>query len=241
MRGAGKGCIASNNTIFAEAKVANYSSGCRSLSTLVERGHLVREKRGRATVYRVPFSADDRFADDLHGCNISPPENGCEAASNVDAIGCERSSESRRNLPKTDLDYSPPSGELDSVETGRINSVETAQLAPRAARGGENDPFHKLALQVGKQKRNGAQAPASRGVSLWAKLLAISPDWHQQPVKSQLCHLERAFKAVGGDPAQIDGRDLKELSDYLFSVTDASDETAIIHHANRLEESLMVF
>ena len=52
------GCIASNLTLFREAQ-CDYSSGCRSLSRLVERSHLMREKRGRATVYRVTFPEPD--------------------------------------------------------------------------------------------------------------------------------------------------------------------------------------
>jgi hypothetical protein len=54
LRGSGNGCYASNQTLFGEVG-CNYSAGCRSLSKLVDRGHLVREAKGRMTIFRVVF------------------------------------------------------------------------------------------------------------------------------------------------------------------------------------------
>ena len=252
VRGSGGGCFASNNTIFAEAKVANYSSGCRSLSTLVERGHLVREKRGRATVYRVPFSDADNFADDLHGCNISSPHEaaaesptiGCEAASNAETIGYNGSSETRGNQPKTDQDYSPLSGELDSVETGRINSVETAQRASRAARReeyspGPDDDEHFLesayrANTPGKEK-DCAEAPLGRE-NMIEPLLPRS--FWTLPQGAQLVHLDAALNELGSRVDDLMDAERDAWAELLVGIWDAHSGVSLGRHAERLHAKM---
>lgn len=124
VKGTGRGCIASNKTLFAKAG-CDYSSGCRALSKLVARGHLVRETHGRATVYRVTFPEPDN----LQGCNISSAQTYDEPASDDAAIGCKDNFEPRANLPKTEQDYIPLKGRIDSVETEELDSAEAARFS----------------------------------------------------------------------------------------------------------------
>ena len=133
LKGKGAGCFTSNLKL-AEQVQCDYSSLCRSLSKLVERGHLVREKMGKTTTYRATFPEPDNLQD----CNISPSKSGaiaCKAATDDDGIACKVANEGgsttcneilekRRKLPKTAEDYSPLSGELYSAEAGRLDSAK---------------------------------------------------------------------------------------------------------------------
>lgn len=158
-------------------------------------------------------------------------------------------SNSTGNQVASEPQYIPLSGETYSSKEGVKYSSQEAQLASRAAGGGENDQFDDPVLRVnhskpgkgGEQKKNGAEALAASGVSIWGKVREISKGWSDLPSEAQLCHFEKAFKAIGSNPNAIDSHELKEVQDWLFSVADASDETAIIHHARRLEEELMIY
>ena len=135
-KGKGAGCFASNKTLFAKAGCDNYSSGCRALSQLVEWGHLDKSKHGRATTYRVKFPDPNM----LQTGNQSI-EMDCGEAIEPDAIGCMEISETPGKLPKTAQDYSPLSGELDSVETGGLDSAKQRDLKSRDAWADENLPI----------------------------------------------------------------------------------------------------
>lgn len=128
LRQSGNGCTAANARMAALVG-CNYSRLCAGLSELVERGYLAREQAGRVTVYRVVYNDDDQL---LFG-NVSAPGKGCRTASASREIGCRDLPENGRNLPKTDSQYIPLNGGIDSAEAGEINSTEVAHLSAREA------------------------------------------------------------------------------------------------------------
>jgi DNA-binding MarR family transcriptional regulator len=76
-KGSGTGCVASNLLLAEETQMA-YAAVCRTLTRLVEKGYLVREKRGRMTVYRVVYTTTKSLRD----CPIPAAEIGDDPVTN---------------------------------------------------------------------------------------------------------------------------------------------------------------
>lgn len=222
-KGKGAGCFASNNTLFAEAR-CDYASGCRALSKLVKRGHLVREKIGRATSYRVTFPTPDM----LQTGNLSSPRH--VAASPDDAAGyvAEFNLQDVDNEQEPDGHYSPLSGELYSVETEELNSSEEARAyAPMADEDGA-----ALFYRIGKA---GAEAPAASGVSIDRQL---SPHFAKLDPRAQLVRFEEAFAAIDRDADALDSRERDRWASWLWALTDDYAGETTGHQAQRLLEEL---
>lgn len=216
LSGKGSGCYASNKTLFDEAG-CDYSSGCRALSKLVKRGHLIREQVGRSTRYRVTFPEPNS----LQACNISASAIGGEPASENAPITCKPKWQALEKAGEREGDYSPLSGELHSVETEGLNSIKMAG-------------FSDFGL-------NGAEAPALRGVSISAWLAQNSKRFTNLDTPAQLCRFEEAFKAVGGDAERIESRDRSAWVEWLFTIADEFAGQPVGHHAQRLYEELIPF
>jgi hypothetical protein len=212
VRGKGPGCYASNKTLFAEVG-CHYSAGCRALSRLEERGHLVRERLGRSTRYRVVFADPNS----LQAGNISAPAMGDEPASDEAEIGCDGKSEPPEIVYETPRDYIPLSGELDSVETGGLNSTKWRDSC--------------------FSEKDGAEAQLGR-VSLKARL---PKNFDALDSGAQVARIERAFKAIGSDADKIDRDERGEIWELLWAIGDAFAGEPIGFQAQRLCDEIAVF
>lgn len=233
VKGRGAGCFASNKTIFAEAD-CDYSAGCRALSKLVDRGHLVRERVGRSTRYRVAFDAPDM----LQAGNLSDGAKGCEPASESAAIYDRDFSESRRNLPKTARDYSPLSGELVSVETEELDSIE---MAHRSDARFDDDPLSAASFKIDLSADRGKE-PAEAGLGRgYALTRYLPPHLERMPIGAQVARIDQAYTQIGRQPELLAAEEREGLSEWLNSIAEehmGTETDAIGQQAHRLREDL---
>lgn len=241
LKGKGMGCIASNKTLFAEVG-CDYSSGCRSLSKLVDAGHLVREKLGRATRYRVAFGD----ADNLPTGNLSPAGMTCQPASETPAITCSDFSETRRNLPQTASDYILQSSRIDFSEESIKDSTEVAHLS-----GAQHSGFGFAAdEQVGfvaadlapdlsaDRKRDSAEA----GRGSRSLIPHLPSNFGDLPSTAQVARLEAAFNRIMRDADNMPEREREVFCSLLWSVyeaTQGTDNESTSQQAYRLHEEMV--
>lgn len=122
--GKGQGCRASNERM-RKMIGCSYARLCSTLSELVARGLLTREKFGRHTVYRVIFDEEDRL---LFG-NLSNHLTHSEMGGGFISTCCDRPAEKVQNLPITEKQYIPLNGVRHFEEARKESSSEEA---PRA-------------------------------------------------------------------------------------------------------------
>jgi hypothetical protein len=198
LKGKGGGCYASNQRMAREVD-CNYSALCKSVTKLVDRGYLVRERRGGRgglSVLQVDFEGADTgpvsWRDGQHSnpeivgkmANNPAPLVGEATTENAPLVG-RADSEARRNLPKTDHHYTPLRGELDSVETGEIDSAKQRDLENR----GVPDAVSALTdgAQLARLERALKTDPASINLEAWLPWLedlqdqseTTSPEYNQ--------------------------------------------------------------
>lgn len=241
LKGKGMGCIASNKTLFAEVG-CDYSAGCRSLSKLVDAGHLIREKLGRATRYRVVFPEQDT----LQAGNMSARQKGCRPAIQDDAITCSVSSETHGNLPKTASDYILRSSRIDFSEESIKDSTEVAHLA-----GAQHSGFGFAAdEQVGfvaadlapdlsaDRKRDSAEA----GRGSRSLIPHLPSNFDDLPSTAQVARLEAAFNRIMRDADNMPEREREVFCSLLWSVyeaTQGTDNESTSQQAYRLHEEMV--
>lgn len=238
LKGKGMGCIASNKTLFAEVG-CDYTSGCRSLSKLVERGHLIRDKHGRATRYRVVFPD----ADSLQDGNLSTDAKGCRTASDAAAIACRDNFETRRNQPKTDGDYILQSSRINSSEEGIKNSTEVAHFS--SAHHSDDDIFDSI-FASGKftSERQKGKDPAKAGAAEWALKPHLPSNLSKLPLGAQVSKIEAAFNAIGRDADLMAYDERSMFAELLYNIGDeysGGELDAVAQQANRLWEEMAVF
>jgi len=133
----GAGCYASNRTLAAEVG-CDYTSLSRSISRLIAWGYVEKERQSddrRMTTLRVRFPEPDSWPERQPMEPIEAPETpeivGRDEQTNAGLVGREID-ENGSNPPWAETHYIPLKGELDSVETGELNSSEEARLTPRS-------------------------------------------------------------------------------------------------------------
>lgn len=231
LKGKGAGCYAANKTIF-EAAQCDYASGCRSLSKLVKRGHLVREQLGRSTRYRVTFGGPDR----LQACNITGASIGDQGASADAAIYCSDFSETRTDQPETGRDYIPLRGELDPVETGKLNSLETAHLCDAH----DFSPMSEDEVAA-SFKANGRNRPEGLAAGKASIVGRLSPHFANLEPGAKLVRFEEAFSAINRNPYALDSREREQWSQWLLQLWGDFCGEQIGHHAERLYGEFVEF
>ncbi len=225
----GPGCFARNRTLFEKAR-CNYASGCRSLSKLVLRGHLVRERKGRTTVYRVNFASDDNLQD----CNPSKDKTCDQPAPYQDAICCNENQQPSDNAIKSDAYYTTLSVELDAVETGGLDRQEKAICASTELVTSSN------AIGVGGANAEqcvGDQSAKAKPISIYALL---PNDYPSLPPATQLSLFETAFSSIGRDARRLSPTELRKLNELFRDHADyfSGKDAQISFHALRLLEEL---
>jgi DNA-binding MarR family transcriptional regulator len=170
VKGKGAGCYASNQTLAAKVG-CDYTTLSKSLSRLQEWGYIIKERQvddRRMTTYRVNFAGDDSWQDgqSIVGktANRSEEVVGLDASDRPEVVG-EQFSETRRNQPETGEHYIPLKGELDSVETGELNSLEKARLTSRFARRKDDGP--KVGAELARLERALKSDPLSVDLVAW--------------------------------------------------------------------------
>lgn len=241
LKGKGMGCIASNKTLFAEVG-CDYSAGCRSLSKLVDAGHLIREKLGRATRYRVAFPEPDN----LQAGNISDRTKACRAASEDEAITCREDSETPGNLPKTASDYILLSSRLYSSEEGIKDSTEVAHLSGAQHSGfgfaaDEHDGFVAADL-VPNLSADRKRDPAEAGRGSRSLIPYLPRNFDDLPSAAQVARLESAFSRIMRDADNMPEQEREVFCSLLWSVyeaTQGTDNESTSQQAYRLHEEMV--
>ncbi len=224
VKGSGPGCYASNLTLFQEAG-CEYSAGCRALSSLVKRGHLVREQVGRSTRYRVVFGE----IDNLQTGNTSPLEKVAASQHEQAEYVAEPSEQIPESSSKTSPDYSSLSEGLDSAEAEEIDSgnLRDAQSASRhdeALLSKHSNPL------LGK---NPAEAGLGKRESV--SIVELLPKrFNELATEAQLASFERAFSDLGRDARIITPKEREEFESWLFATADAFAGEQVGHQAMRL-------
>jgi hypothetical protein len=228
LKGNGAGCYASNLTLFAKVQ-CDYASGCRALSKLVKRGHLVREQLGRSTRYRVVFGAPDN----LQAGNISPPEKVAGSQDEEPEYVAEQSQQADENSNELPSDYSSLSEELDSEESEELKSFETAENEFSAFRFG----IDKSAKKAGK--RGGEAGLGSK----WSLAASLPRNFGRLPAGAQVARIEEAFDAIGRDPDRLDSRERETFATALFNFYEEQidENPSVSQQALRLHEAMAVY
>ena len=153
---------------------------------------------------------------------------GEEANSQAKLVG-EAEYLSDENSKKNDPHYISLNEELNSVETDKLNSVETAHLAFRETRADWNCLPERG--QSPKAKRDCAEAPAASG-SLRDYLPKSFPKLPDDGTR--LVHFEQAFDKNGRTLANINKRERDTWQKWLLGVVNTADGTPSYEQALRL-------
>lgn len=231
VKGKGSGCYASNKTIFAEVG-CDYASGCRALSKLVQRGHLVREQVGRSTRYRVVFGAPDM----LQARNLSSGERVAGSQGDEARYVAEHLRQTADNAPEPASDYSSLSEELDSTEAGELNSSEEAHLGDAHFPPEDDLSFSPPSLNL-RADRGKEAAKAGLG-SEWALAPHLPHNLGSLPPGAQVARIESAFGKIGRDPERLHSREREALSTWLFEMAETFTEEPFGQQAQRLSEEI---
>jgi len=239
LKGKGMGCIASNKTLFAEVG-CDYTAGCRSLSKLEKAGHLVREKLGRATRYRVAFPDPDN----LQAGNISDRAKACRPASDEGAIACRDNFEARRNLPKTASDYILQSSIKNSSEEGIKDSTKVAHLS--GAHPSDDDVLDSIFAsgRFSSERSPKRKDPAEAGCGEWALKPHLPSNLSKLPLGAQVSRIEAAFNAIGRDADRMASDERSMFAELLYNIGDeysGGELDAVAQQANRLWEEMAVY
>lgn len=231
LKGKGAGCYASNLTLFAKAQ-CNYAAGCRSLSKLVSRGLLIRETLGRTTAYRVTFPTPDM----LQAGNLSSAghvaEAQCEPPGHV-AVRLRQDADYAGEPPQ---DYIPLRGELDSVETGKLNSSEEARFDNAQFLPSGELSAKSLGIDLSVRGKEAAEAGLS---SQWALAPYLPHNLTSLPPGAQVAKIESAFGKIGRDPERMHSRERSVFGEWLTEVAEAHNDEPFGQQAQRLSEEIM--
>jgi len=193
--GKGQGCRASNDRM-SKMIGCSFARLCSTLSQLVDRGLLKREKLGKHTVYRVLYTD----ADELLFGNLSERATGCRVGSKERAMGCHDFSETRRKPRKTASQYIPLNGGIDSDESGEEISSEDAHLAMRGLGGEVQSPNYGAELARFERALN--EAPGDLSLSAWSPWLERLIEHSDDPTITSWASrlLDRIDSCDAGDP-----------------------------------------
>ena len=244
VKGSGPGCYARIATLagLVRTDISNFS---KSLSKLVKHGYVVREPQQsdrRRFTLRVVYGDDDswRFDQEIQtgqqssavgdltnelqekvgeftNCSAklvggSPPRNG-------------------EKQPNSDPHYIPLNGEIDSVKTGEINSVESAHdTFPAAKRAGLDRSDFTFSSQ-----KNGAEALAGNRVSIKSNLPESFPNLAPE---AQLVKFESVWAQTGRNAEALDPQERLEWEKLFSDLSDWFSGKQTGHHAERLYQEI---
>jgi hypothetical protein len=230
-KGAGAGCYARHATLakLVGTDVSNFS---KSLSRLVSWGYVAREPQlmdKRKFTLRVIYGDDDSWRADQQ----SPAEIVGEEALSVPEVVGEAEGRNGSFSRENGRHYISLKEELDSVETGKLNSSEEAQNGFCV----DGVPASIFARQ---RKEDPAEAGLGRSWSLAARL---PKNFGRLPAGAQVSKIEEAFEAIGRDPDRMDSRERETFTTFLYDTWDAhaGENSAIAGQAQRLYEEMAAY
>lgn len=204
-KGKGQGCRASNARMTSMVG-CSYGKLCTSLSQLVTAGMLQREPLGRHTVYRVIYSDADKC---LFG--NTTPRATCDQTDIPDDATCDRQfPETPGNAPENPSQYIPLNGGIDLEESREINS----------------DNLHIL--------DSSEIDPRERGLPTISLRQHLPARFNDLASHAQVPAIERAFKAMGGDPDRIPSTERTEIASLLDAIAEAFPDEPTGQQAARL-------
>jgi hypothetical protein len=217
--GKGGGCYAKNATLAAMVgtDVSNFS---KSLSRLLAWGYIAREPQlmdKRRFTLRVVYDDDDSWRTD----QPSPSEIVGEDAQPEPEIVGDAEGKNGSFSTENGTHYISLNEELDFDESRKLNSAKRRDF--------------------GFSKRDGAEAPAARGLSIAAWLNEHSPRFSNLDTPAQLCRFEEAFNALGADADNLDSRDRSAWTEWLYALSDEFGGDPLGYHAQRLYEEMIPF
>lgn len=225
----GGGCFARNSTLaaLAQTDVTNFS---KSLARLLRAEYVSREPQimdKRRFTLRVVYDHDS-----CSGDQQSPPDDVGETAKQSGEIVGEAEGKNPGFSRETEGDYIPLNGELDSVETDKLNSSEEASPCGGAiSEIEEADPEEEI---------EAAEAGHS-WVSIKAHLPSNTETLH---LGAQVAKIEQAFKAVGSNPDIIQPDERTYVTAWLADIADScigGELDAVGQQANRLCEEMAIW
>lgn len=243
MRGNGGGCYARNDTLarLVGTDPTNFS---KCVSKLVRLGYVLREPQlmdKRRFTLRVAFDGAETWRDEqlsrahpqgeivgeptndlpeiVGDMTNYPPEIVGEAATDFGGFSSE-----------TDQHYISLNEELDSVETGELNSPKGRDFANRKIRGASlmASPFGK------RDTPEGGQAG-------WSLRALMPRNFDTLPSGAQVAKIETAFASVGRDPSGMLEAEREEIGSLLWAVSEAFPDEPQGQQAQRLHEEMAYY
>lgn len=260
------GCYAKRATLAAIVRtdITNFS---KAVSRLTKLGYVVSEAQQtdkRRTTLRVIYGDDDSWRDDQQfGAEpaseiVGEATNYCEeivgeatnhhnekvgeTTKQIAKLVGDREHLSDEIISENSAKYTPLRGEIDFVETNKINSVETAHLADREKRlDGQEFSSDFIDEVFGdtlpRKKIDRAEARATNGVSLYQHLGRSFPNLAED---AQLAKFEQALARIDRRFDLVDSRERKQWLDWLFALNDDFADSTTGHRALRLLTELDV-
>ena len=242
LKGKGGGCYAKLATLADDANtdITNFS---KSLSRLVKWGYVLREPQQmdkRRHTLRIAYSDADEVGEPTNNKVGEAANNPAEIVGNEggfdpEIVG-EADSKNGSFSRETCGHYSSLREELDSVETGELNSLKGRTLRrvdQEIARNGRPDPS-------GISKANSAEAVLSdEGFSTH-----LPKNLEALPIGAQVARYEAAFNAIGRDPDKLNRDERAKLNHFLHDISETflgGDQDAVAQQAARLLEETMVY
>lgn len=244
VKGKGAGCYAKNVTLAALARTdpTNFS---KCLSRLIGKGYVTREPQlmdKRRFTLRVQYPADDSWRVDQPSSEIVDAETGeivGEPTKPTPEIVGEADSQNGGFSRGTDRHYISLKEELDSVETGKLNSLETAHLCDASFPPEDDKPVWRTQDAI-KQGRDAAKAVAIE----WALDAHLPRDLEALPLGAQVSKLDRAFTAIGRDPNALHDQERAKYTNMLtdiFETCMGGVHDATAQQALRLSEDMAIY
>lgn len=229
VKGKGGGCYAKNQTLadLVRTDPTNFS---KSLSRLIGKGYVTREPQlmdKRRFTLRVQYPADDSWRVDQPSGERVDAHTGeivGEPAKPEPEIVGDADSKNGGFSRQTARHYISLKEELDSVETGELNSTK----------------WRSPVLLQAADKRETPEGGSGR-VSIWAHLPA---NIERLNLGAQVAKIETAFNAIGRDADRIEQGERERLNSWLYDIFETcagTDQEATSQQANRLLDEIGIY
>lgn len=233
-RGAGAGCYARHATLAAQVGIdtARFS---KSLRRLREFGYVQVEEKSsdrRFKTMRVPYPKDGSrpIAPEIVATSDNQLVDMVDNEGAEIVVKCESEKPANPGLPETTI-YSVKQ-RIDSVETGRINSVETAHRGDAGCN--EQDVSRLVQATIGSigHRVNRKELPTS-GISIW---LLVPRNFDNLSVDAQLSKLETGLKEIDWNISRLTDDHSEWVREFLGDLADEyfGGEGTTGHRAERM-------
>lgn len=217
----GPGCVAAYKTLARECQ-CTYSALLRSLKKLAELNllEISGTAKGQKVVVRVRYDLPDNVPQEMVKSDevVTPSDetvNSPPYESDRDGHFNQENAYDFCGSPA--YDYSSSKGELDYAKALGLNSPK-----------GRHFDFQKIDA-------------AEAGLPMVSLRRHLPSNFDDMQCHAQVPCIERAFKAIGGDPDRIKPKDRHEISSLLDSISEAFPDEPTGQQAARLFGEIAVF